>query len=84
VYEVKLLDSTNSRLLFNWNAFYNEVPYTEFHDLAESVTVACGGHPLVLEIISASLFDRKDPNVDRELWHQNGHSGDSPLAKPHA
>jgi hypothetical protein len=63
VYEVKLLDSTNSRL-FNWNAFYSEVPSIEFRDLAESVADACGGHSLVLEIIGASFFDQKDPNVD--------------------
>lgn len=64
IYEVQLLNRTDSQLLFNWNAFYNEIPSPGFGDLAEKVVEACGGHPLALEVIGASLFGKKD----REIW----------------
>lgn len=58
-----------SRQIFNWHAFLSEAPTTdEFCDLAEKVADACGGHPLALEVIGASLFDKKDPETDRSLW----------------
>jgi hypothetical protein len=67
VYEVKVLNPFDSRLLFNWHAFYCEAPSKAFRDLAETVADACGGHPLALEVIGASLFDKKSPD-DRAIW----------------
>ncbi|KAG0605802.1 hypothetical protein M758_9G088700 [Ceratodon purpureus] len=68
VFEVKLLNVMHSRQLFNWHAFYTEAPSRDFRDLAEKVADACGGHPLALEVIGASLFDKKDGPADREIW----------------
>lgn len=68
IYEVKELNCTFSRQLFNWHAFYSEEPSDDFRDLAEKVADACSGLPLALEIIGASLFDKKDLDVDRLIW----------------
>lgn len=67
IYEVKVLNPTYSRLLFNWHAFLSETPSEGFHDLAERVADACGGHPLALTLIGASLFDKRELD-DREIW----------------
>ncbi|KAG0575948.1 hypothetical protein KC19_5G042800 [Ceratodon purpureus] len=68
VFEVKELNCTFSRKLFNWHAFNSEEPSGDFRDLAEKVADACGGLPLALEIIGASLFDKKDLGVDGFVW----------------
>lgn len=66
-YEIKELNRIDSRELFNWHAFYSKVPSEGFHDVAEKVADACGGHPLALEVIGASLFDKKVLD-DRSIW----------------
>lgn len=68
IYEVKLLSRTDSQRLFNWNAFDSETPSTGFGDLAAKVAEACGGHPLALEVIGASLFDKREYPDDTEIW----------------
>lgn len=67
LYEVKELNAIDSRQLFNWHAFFSETPSEGFHDVAEKVADACGGLPLALEVIGASLFDKKDLE-DRAIW----------------
>ena len=67
LYEIKELNLVDSRELFNWHAFYSKTPSEGFHDVAEKVADACGGHPLALEVIGASLFDKKNSD-DRIIW----------------
>lgn len=67
VYEVKVLKPVDSRKLFNWHAFYSEEASQGFQNLAERVADACGGHPLALEVIGRSLFDKKDAS-DERIW----------------
>lgn len=67
LHEIKELNHIDSRQLFNWHAFYSEVPSAGFHDVAEKVADACGGHPLALEVIGGSLFDKKEL-ADRSIW----------------
>ena len=67
VFEVPPLNKMDSRHLFNRHAFLSEMPSEGFADLAAQVADACGGHALSLEIMGASLFDKKDPE-DRAIW----------------
>jgi hypothetical protein len=69
VYDVPVLSKSDSRLLFNRHAFLRETPSEGFADLAVVVADACGGHPLSLETIGASLFDKREPG-DREIWEE--------------
>jgi hypothetical protein len=69
VYDVPVLSKSDSRLLFNRHAFLSELPSEGFADLAVEVADACGGHPLSLETIGASLFDKRMPG-DREIWEE--------------
>jgi hypothetical protein len=67
VYDVPLLSQSGSRCLFNRHAFLSELPSEGFADLAVKVADACDGHPLSLETIGASLFDKRKPG-DRKIW----------------
>jgi hypothetical protein len=67
VYDVPLLSQSGSRCLFNRHAFLSETPSVGFADLAVFVADACDGHPLSLETIGASLFDKRKPG-DRKIW----------------
>jgi hypothetical protein len=69
VFDVPILSKSDSRLLFNRHAFLSELPSEGFADLAVEVADACGGHPLSLETIGASLFDKRKPE-DREIWEE--------------
>jgi hypothetical protein len=69
VFDVPILSKSDSRLLFNRHAFLSELPSEGFADLAVEVADACGGHPLSLETIGASLFDKRMPG-DREIWEE--------------
>jgi hypothetical protein len=69
VYVVPVLSESDSRLLFNRHAFLSEVPSEGYADLAVKVADACCGHPLSLETIGASLFDKRKPE-DREIWEE--------------
>jgi hypothetical protein len=68
VYDVPVLSRSDSRRLFNHHAFLSETASDEgFAELAAEVADACGGHALSLEIIGASLFDKRGCE-DREIW----------------
>jgi hypothetical protein len=69
VYDVPLLSKSDSWLLFNRHAFLSETTTVGFADLAVEVADACGGHALSLEIIGASLFDKREVG-DREIWEE--------------
>ena len=69
VYDVPVLSKSDSRLLFNHHAFLSETASEGFADLAVEVADACGGHALSLEIIGASLFDKREVG-DREIWKE--------------
>lgn len=67
LHEVKVLNTIEARQLFNWHAFYNEIPDRGFEHLAVKVADACSGHPLALESVGATLFDKKEPQ-DKPMW----------------
>ena len=67
VYEVHLLNSFDSRRLFNIHAFMSVTPREGFHDLATTIADACHGLPLLLELMGRYLFDKETPE-DREIW----------------
>ena len=67
LYEVPMLDQSNSRRLFNIHAFMSETPSEGFVELAETISDACGGLPLSLTVMGSYLFDKKEPK-DKEIW----------------
>ena len=64
VYEVKTLDKSYSRCLFNMHAFGSETPSEGFVELAEIISDACGGLPLSLTVMGSYLFQE----MDKEIW----------------
>lgn len=66
VYEVKMLNCSGSRDLFNWHAFLSETPSECFSDSAAAVADACGGHPLALKLMGCMLSNILDPG-EREI-----------------
>ena len=67
VYEVKTLDKSYSRRLFNMHAFGSERPSEGFVELAERISDACGGLPLSLTVMGSYLFHKKK-HEDKEIW----------------
>ncbi len=57
--EVALLNTTDSRHLFNWHAFQSIDADYDFQELAKKVADACCGLPLALEVIGCFLFDKR-------------------------
>ena len=67
VYEVETLNKCDSRRLFNVHAFMSETPSEGFVELAETISDACGGHPLSITVMGSYLFHKKEPH-DKEIW----------------
>ncbi len=65
-----LLNTTNSRRLFNWHAFHNDDAIDGFHELAKKVADACDGLPLALEVIGSFLFDKREECDIESTWPQ--------------
>ena len=64
VYEVKMLDKFYSQHLFNMHAFGSDTPSEGFAELAETISDACGGLPLSLEVMGRYLCEE----MDKEIW----------------
>jgi hypothetical protein len=67
LYEVQILDKSDSRRLFNIHAFMSETPSKGFVELADTISDACGGLPLSLTVMGSYLFDKKEAE-DKEIW----------------
>ena len=67
MYEVKTLDESYSQCLFNMHAFGSETPSVGFVELAKTISEACRGLPLSLEVMGSYLFHMKEPK-DKEIW----------------
>ncbi|XP_057836452.2 disease resistance protein RPV1-like [Cryptomeria japonica] len=51
--------------LFSWHAFLRASPSPSYKDLSEKIVEACKGHPLSLEVIGSSLYDKQN---DTGCW----------------
>ncbi|CAM6072457.1 unnamed protein product, partial [Sphagnum tenellum] len=68
LHNMALLDTTNSRHLFNWHAFHSADAIHDFQELAEKVADACDGLPLALEVIGRFLFDKRGDDALQKTW----------------
>lgn len=66
IYELSGLNPQYSRELFCSHAFNEPQALPEFEDLVEKFLKACGGFPLALKVLGASLCGRHD----RTYWNQ--------------
>ncbi|KAL4194220.1 hypothetical protein AMTRI_Chr05g67550 [Amborella trichopoda] len=57
IYELKVLDDTQSLELFSWCAFKRNQPMQEYVQLSKDVTSIAGGLPLALEVLGYYLCD---------------------------
>ncbi|CAK9220124.1 unnamed protein product [Sphagnum troendelagicum] len=69
-HEVALLNTIDSRYLFNWHAFHSIDAIDGFQKLAEKVADACCGLPLALEVIGCFLFDKRGDCALESTWPQ--------------
>jgi hypothetical protein len=68
LHNMALLDTTESRHLFNWHAFHSADAIHDFQELAKDMADACGGLPLALEVIGRFLFDKRGDNALQTTW----------------
>jgi len=69
-HEMELLNTINSRHLFNWHAFHSVDAIDGFQELAKKVADACCGLPLALEVTGCFLFDKRDECALESTWPQ--------------
>jgi hypothetical protein len=69
-HEMALLNTTDSRHLFNSHAFRSADATHDFQELAKNVADACCGLPLALEVIGCFLFDKRDQRDLEYTWPQ--------------
>ncbi|CAM6029752.1 unnamed protein product [Sphagnum balticum] len=69
-HEMELLDTIDSRHLFNWHAFHNVDVIDGFQELAKKVADACCGLPLALEVTGCFLFDKREKCDLESTWPQ--------------
>jgi len=67
LYEIQMLDKSDSRRIFNIHAFMSETSSEGFVELANTISNACGGLPLSLELMGSYLLDKKEPEV-KDIW----------------
>lgn len=73
-YEMPFLKPAEAKQLFCWNAFGSIFAAQGFQELANEVALACGGHPLTLELMGSLLRREKDLLVwDAVLQHLRKH-----------
>ena len=70
VHKVQMLDKSDSRRLFSFHAFMSETPSEGFAEMAETISDACDGFPLLLEVMGRSLFHKKEPE-DKVIWRES-------------
>jgi nucleoside-triphosphatase THEP1 len=69
-HEMALLNTSDSRQLFNWHAFHSIDAIDGFQELAKKVADACCGLPLALEVIGCLLFDKREKCALESTWLQ--------------
>ncbi len=69
-HEMALLNTIDSRHLFNWHAFHSIDAIDGFQELAEKVADACCGLPLALEVTGCFLFDKREECDLKNTWPQ--------------
>jgi hypothetical protein len=69
-HEMALLNTIDSRHLFNWHAFHSADAVDDFEELAKKVADACCGLPLALEVIGCFLFDKREKRDLESTWLQ--------------
>jgi hypothetical protein len=69
-HEMALLNTTNSKHLFNWHAFQSVDAKDGFQELAKKVADACCGLPLALEVTGSFLFDKREERDLESTWPQ--------------
>ncbi len=69
-HDMALLNTTDSRHLFNWHAFHDVDAIDGFQELAEKVADACCCLPLALEVIGCFLFDKREEHHFKTIWPQ--------------
>jgi len=69
-HEMALLNTTDSRHLFNWHAFHSTDAIGRFQELAKNVADACCGLPLALEVTGCFLFDKREECDFNSTWPQ--------------
>jgi len=69
-HDMTLLNTTDSRHLFNWHAFHSVDAIDGFQELAEKVADACCGLPLALEVTGCFLFDKREKCALESIWPQ--------------
>ncbi|GLJ56287.1 hypothetical protein SUGI_1215060 [Cryptomeria japonica] len=67
VHEMSGLELTEALHLFSWHAFLGPSPRPKYEDLSKEIVEACKGHPLSLEVIGCSLFDKQG---DKSCWRE--------------
>ncbi len=70
LHEMALLNTTDSRHLFNWHAFHRADAIDRFQELAKDVADACCGLPLALEVTGCFLFDKREDCDFNSTWPQ--------------
>jgi hypothetical protein len=70
MHEMALLNTIDSRHLFNWHAFHSVDAIDGFHELAKNVADACCGLPLALEATGCFLFDKRGECDLKSTWPQ--------------
>jgi hypothetical protein len=69
-HEMALLNTTDSRHLFNRHAFQSIDAIDSFQELAKNVADACCGLPLALEVTGCFLFDKREERDLKNTWPQ--------------
>jgi hypothetical protein len=69
-HEMALLNTIDSRHLFNWHAFHSVDAIDGFQELAKKVADACCGLPLALEVTGCFLSDKREERDLESTWSQ--------------
>ncbi len=69
-HDMALLNTIDSRHLFNWHAFHSADAIDGFQELAGKVPDACQGLPLALEVIGCFLFNKREEPDLESIWSQ--------------
>ncbi|XP_071722232.1 disease resistance protein RUN1-like [Rutidosis leptorrhynchoides] len=62
-FEVEGLGTKDSMKLFSWHAFGKDHPIEDLLECSKQIVDHCGGPPLALEVLGASLFDKTSVDV---------------------
>ncbi|GLJ28286.1 hypothetical protein SUGI_0556000 [Cryptomeria japonica] len=60
IHEMSGLEINEGLQLFNWHTFLNASQSPSYKDLSTRIVEACQGHPLSLEVIGFSMYDKQN------------------------